>query len=104
LQGLSSNGLWTLRIADTANLDGGSLNSWSMTVTPGQLPTCTGACYANCDASTVAPLLNANDFQCFLNKFAANDSYANCDGSTVIPTLNANDFQCFLNAFATGCT
>jgi hypothetical protein len=64
----------------------------------------TGACYANCDGSTVAPILNANDFQCFLNGYAANDSYANCDGSTVAPILNANDFQCFLNKFATGCT
>jgi hypothetical protein len=61
------------------------------------------SCYANCDGSTATPLLNANDFQCFINKFAAGDSYANCDGSTVPPILNVNDFQCFLNAFATGC-
>jgi hypothetical protein len=31
----------------------------------------TVACYANCDGSTSAPVLNANDFNCFLNKFAA---------------------------------
>jgi hypothetical protein len=61
-------------------------------------------CYANCDASSTQPVLNANDFQCFLNLFAAADPYANCDGSSTEPTLNANDFQCFLNAFATGCT
>jgi hypothetical protein len=61
-------------------------------------------CYANCDASSVSPRLNANDFQCFLNKFAAGSSSANCDGSTVPPVLNANDFQCFLNAFAAGCS
>ena len=36
--------------------------------------------------------------------FAAADTYANCDASTVIPILTANDFQCFLNAFAAGCT
>jgi len=60
-------------------------------------------CYPNCDSSTSPPLLNANDFQCFLNKFAAADSYANCDHSTNPPTLNANDFQCFLNKFAAGC-
>ncbi len=60
-------------------------------------------CYANCDASTLAPILTANDFQCFLNKFAAKDPYANCDGSTIAPTLTANDFQCFLNAYAAGC-
>jgi hypothetical protein len=60
-------------------------------------------CYANCDGSTGAPLLTANDFQCFLNKFAAGNPYANCDGSTGTPSLTANDFQCFLNKFAGGC-
>ena len=34
---------------------------------------------------------------------AAADIAANCDGSTVAPVLNANDFQCFLNKFAAGC-
>jgi hypothetical protein len=67
------------------------------------LTTTAPVCYANCDASTVPPVLTANDFQCFLNRYAAGDSYANCDGSTVPPTLNANDFQCFLNAYAAGC-
>ena len=62
------------------------------------------SCYANCDASSVPPILNANDFQCFLNAFAADASYANCDGSSVLPILNANDFQCFLNQFASGCS
>ena len=60
-------------------------------------------CYANCDASSIAPILNVNDFTCFLNKFAAGDSYANCDASTNAPTLNVNDFTCFLNKFAAGC-
>ena len=62
------------------------------------------ACYANCDNSSVTPILNANDFQCFLNAFAANLACANCDGSSVPPVLNANDFQCFLNLFAAGCS
>ncbi len=61
-------------------------------------------CYANCDGSSTNPMLTANDFQCFLNEFAAGNSYANCDGSTAQPTLTANDFQCFLNAFAAGCS
>lgn len=60
-------------------------------------------CYANCDNSTSAPILSANDFQCFINRFMVADSYANCDGSTAAPVLNANDFQCFLNKFAAGC-
>ena len=62
------------------------------------------ACYANCDDSTVPPILNINDFQCFLNKFASGDTYANCDNSTNPPVLNANDFQCFMNKFAAGCS
>ncbi len=62
------------------------------------------ACYANCDGSTTAPVLNVNDFSCFLNKFTAGDTYANCDGSTTPPVLNVNDFTCFLNRFSAGCS
>ncbi len=61
-------------------------------------------CYANCDGSTAAPVLNALDFGCFLTKFAGADAYANCDGSTAAPILNALDFGCFLTKFAAGCT
>jgi hypothetical protein len=60
-------------------------------------------CYANCDGSSAAPVLNVNDFTCFLNRFAAGESYANCDASTVAPVLNVNDFTCFLNKYAAGC-
>ncbi len=60
-------------------------------------------CYANCDGSIGTPQLTANDFQCFLDRFAAADPYANCDASTGTPTLTANDFQCFLNKFAGNC-
>ncbi len=65
---------------------------------------CAAPCYANCDNSTSAPVLNVLDFSCFLNRFAAGDSYANCDGSTTPPALNVLDFACYLNAFAAGCT
>ncbi len=61
-------------------------------------------CAANCDCSSALPSLSANDFQCFLNKYASGDPYANCDGSSNVPLLTANDFQCFLNQFAGGCT
>ena len=60
-------------------------------------------CYANCDGSTTPPILNVNDFACFLNKFAAGDPYANCDNLTTAPVLNVIDFACFLNQFAAGC-
>lgn len=62
------------------------------------------ACYPNCDNSTIPPVLNVNDFQCFVNAFASAAPFANCDHSTAEPILNANDFQCFLNAYAAGCT
>jgi hypothetical protein len=61
------------------------------------------ACYANCDGSTVPPVLNVLDFNCFLNRFSAGNSYANCDGSTQPPILNVLDFNCFLNRFSAGC-
>ncbi|MBL9031340.1 MAG: hypothetical protein JNM80_06495 [Phycisphaerae bacterium] len=70
-------------------------------------------CYANCDGSAITPILNVNDFACFLNAFGAASvlppaeqvgHYANCDGSTAFPILNVNDFACFLNAYAAGCT
>jgi glucose/arabinose dehydrogenase len=59
-------------------------------------------CYANCDGSTSSPVLNVQDFSCFLNSFASGDCYANCDGSTAAPVLNIQDFACFLNSFASG--
>jgi hypothetical protein len=71
-----------------------------------------GQCYANCDGSTVAPVLNVDDFTCFVNEFAQAQSlppaqqiasYANCDGSTIAPVLNVDDFTCFVNQFAQGC-
>jgi serine protease AprX len=69
-------------------------------------------CYANCDGSTVVPLLNIEDFTCFINEFALGQAlphpqqvghYANCDGSTIAPVLNVDDFACFINEFALGC-
>jgi hypothetical protein len=63
-----------------------------------------GGCYANCDGSRSAPVLNINDFVCFLSRFAVGDPYANCDGSTNPPTLNALDFTCFLSRFEAGCS
>jgi hypothetical protein len=69
-------------------------------------------CYANCDQSATAPVLNVDDFTCFINRFAQAQSlppaqqvahYANCDGSTAAPVLNVDDFTCFINRYAAGC-
>jgi hypothetical protein len=66
-----------------------------------RVPAC--ACYANCDGSTVPPVLNIADYFCFLQRFAAGDPYANCDGSIIPPILNVADFTCFQQRFAAGC-
>jgi hypothetical protein len=72
----------------------------------------TPPCYVNCDVSTVPPILNVEDFTCFINEFAAGQvlpheqqlvHYANCDQSTTAPVLNVEDFTCFINKFAQGC-
>jgi hypothetical protein len=77
------------------------------TVAPGGTP-----CYANCDSSTTPPILNVEDFTCFINEFAGATvlpheqqltHYANCDLSTTAPVLNVEDFSCFINKFAAGC-
>jgi hypothetical protein len=103
-QGVDLTG-WTLKLASGVSADGrtilgngdynGQNRAWIVTGL--------GACYANCDGSTAPPVLNANDFQCFVNLFATGDAGANCDGSTAAPILNVNDFQCFVNRFAAGC-
>jgi type 1 glutamine amidotransferase len=61
------------------------------------------ACYANCDSSTAEPVLNVQDFTCFLQRYAAGENYANCDQSSQAPTLNVQDFTCFLQRYAAGC-
>lgn len=70
-------------------------------LTPGQFVK--ELCYANCDDSTIPPVLNVNDFACFPNRYAGGNPAANCDRSNIPPTLNVNDFACFLNKFASGC-
>jgi len=65
---------------------------------------CPPVCYANCDGSSIAPILNVSDFICFQTKYAAGDTYANCDGSTIAPILNVSDFICFQSQYAAGCS
>ncbi len=96
--GKDSFGLWQVIANDYAPGDIGEIRSLSICISA------TPRCYANCDASTIAPCVNVLDFTCFLNKFASGDPTANCDGSTTTPVLNVIDFSCFLNAFAAGCS
>jgi hypothetical protein len=93
-----SVGIIALSFGGQINFTEGGEGAVTSTVIEG-----TPACYPNCDQSTLAPILNVNDFVCFLGAFATGESYANCDGSGIEPVLTANDFQCYLNAFVAGC-
>src|SRR5690606_39193184 len=93
----------------TAGTDGHFILANALVFTAGTMEP---PCYANCDGSTIEPLLNVDDFTCFINEYAAAQSlpheqqvehYANCDGSTVGPALNVDDFTCFINEYAAGC-
>ncbi len=97
---------WNLVLAGGVSADGKTLVGYGTRDGPNEalvieLPA--HPCYANCDGSTSAPVLNVNDFVCFVNRFAAGDAYANCDYSTVPPVLNVQDFACFLSRFLSGC-
>jgi len=87
------------------SLLGGPWNTGTVTISAFRVEVQGGAptCYANCDQSTAPPVLNVQDFTCFLQKYAAADAYANCDSSTAPPVLNVQDFTCFLQKFAAGC-
>lgn len=102
--GINARGTWRLEVQDCNLLNVGQLSAFCL-----QLSSLSGApianppCYANCDASTTIPFLNALDFACFLNRYQAGDPYANCDGSTTVPVLNALDFACYLTRYQAGC-
>jgi hypothetical protein len=85
------------------SLLGGPWNTGNVTIAAFRVEVEGGGCYANCDGSTQAPVLNVGDFTCFLQRYAAGESYANCDNSTQAPVLNVGDFTCFLQQYAGGC-
>jgi Metallo-peptidase family M12B Reprolysin-like len=62
------------------------------------------ACYADCDQSTGAGVLDIFDFLCFQNSFVAGMSYAcDCDTTTGPLVCDIFDFLCFQDAFVAGC-
>ena len=102
--GISVGGSFTLS-GTIGQPDAGSMSGGAFTLGGGYWAAGGVACYPNCDHSTIPPVLNVQDFACFLNAFALGDpTYANCDHSTTPPVLNVQDFSCFLNAFAAGCS
>jgi hypothetical protein len=66
--------------------------------------TCIPNCYADCDHSTGASVLDIFDFLCFQNAFVNADPYAcDCDTTTGPLVCDILDFLCFQNAFVAGC-
>jgi hypothetical protein len=63
------------------------------------------ACYADCDQSTGAGILDIFDFLCFQDRFVAGSAKAcDCDTSTGAGVCDLFDFLCFQNAFVSGCS
>jgi hypothetical protein len=50
---------------------GGSSDVQVQNINPDGTLGTTAVCYSNCDGSTIPPILNVNDFTCFLNRYAA---------------------------------
>jgi len=89
----ADSGNYSLEVRNGCGLTG---TGASITVLP--------ACYANCDGSTIPPVLNVSDFVCFMNRYRVWDPYANCDDSSVPPRFNVSDFICFMYKYSVGCS
>ena len=62
------------------------------------------SCYADCDNSTGAGVLDLVDYLCFQSSFVAGDPYAcDCDTGTGPGVCDMLDFICFQKAFMSGC-
>jgi hypothetical protein len=85
---------------DAGSYDALVSNPCGTTLSAAATLTIGSGCYANCDQSTMQPLLNVNDFVCFQAAFASASPYADCNHDNA---LNVNDFVCFQSAFAQGC-
>jgi hypothetical protein len=61
-------------------------------------------CYADCDGSTGAGVLDIFDFLCFQTSFVTGSSYAcDCDQTTGPGVCDIFDFLCFQSSFVAGC-
>ncbi|MEQ8769524.1 MAG: S8 family serine peptidase [Phycisphaerales bacterium] len=94
--GESSQGTWTVELADLANQDVGVWGDFAINVY-GTTPS--AACsFADCDANGA---INLDDLDCFVAGFLAADlAAADCDGNGAV---NLDDIDCFVAAFLAGC-
>ena len=94
--GESSQGTWTVEMADLANQDTGTWGDFAINVY-GTAPS--AACsFADCDANGT---INLDDLDCFVAGFLAADlAAADCDANG---TINLDDLDCFVVSFLAGC-
>lgn len=65
---------------------------------------CPASCYADCDTSSGAGVLDIFDFLCFQDSFTQSEPYAcDCDTSSGTGVCDIFDFLCFQDAFVNGC-
>jgi hypothetical protein len=67
------------------------------------LNTALTCCYPNCDRSTIPRSSTSTTSPASSTNMPRLIPYANCDDSTISPILNVNDFSCFINKYAAGC-
>ncbi len=74
----------------------GGLETWWAEIRP--------FCYADCDRASTPkggePVLNVDDYICYLSPFVMDALYANCNNDA---ELDVNDFICFQTKFVLGC-
>jgi hypothetical protein len=89
-------GIHSVEFVGTRNSEGAAVDDLAFNPVVGA----SKACYADCDTSTGAGMLDVFDFLCFQDAFVSGDPYADCDGNSV---LDVFDFLCFQDAFVLGC-
>ena len=102
--GSSSRGVFALS-GTIGQHDAGVMSGGPFTLTGGFWSGAPKAsCYADCDQSTGAGVLDVFDFLCFQNSFVNAEPYAcDCDTSTGSGVCDVFDFLCFQNGFVSGC-
>ena len=80
---------------------GGQFTAMDGQVAPGLAELrCELSCYPNCDGSTLAPILNVNDYICFQGEWRKRSAYGDYNGDGV---WTINDFIAFQADFRKGC-
>jgi len=79
-------------------------SGYSMDLNGNGVPDECETCYADCDQSTGAEVLDVFDFLCFQDAFLSNDPWAcGCDTMSGAGVCDVFDYLCFVDSFMNGC-